>query len=86
MKGSVEVARCSWQFYSIAAPNHITPRLADHCESMHSGVGLQRMQNHASLEKITMRFHGAMGLLMWHKDQKCVCAFVSAIVIEAETA
>ncbi len=30
--------------------------------------------------------HGAMGPLMWHKDQKSVCALVLAIVDVAQTA
>ena len=29
--------------------------------------------------------HGAMRSLMWHKDQKSVCAMILAIVNEAET-
>ncbi len=40
-------------------------------------------QQHAEIFRDS---HDAMGSLMWHNDQKSVCALVLAIVNEAQTA
>ncbi len=38
------------------------------------------------MQGISIDSHDAMRSLMWHKDQKSVCALVVAIVDEAQTA